>query len=409
MKMKSWFEKNKLYIFLGILILIISIIIFGCIFASSIFYDQWIWKYYWGPIVADANPNATTAVHNGVVAAEGYTIVSEITYGIILIISLYAIYKLLNKLKIKIDWRFCLALMPYILFGPVSRVLEDADFFNIPSVYWFISPLIYLQIASYALFFVLTGYYFENYSKKDVNEKYKLVYPTILLIIVNVFVTFLWISGAKYGIDSIESIVFFFISCTALIPFFYNFFKYKAITVNSILFSGGLLFLLPGLYLIGKWIAGYPWGNYFSQARFDIFVLIFGLVAIIVVVVYLIARKFDENEKIAVFKQPLNISMIIGHMVDGLTSYISIYDPLQMGLPMYVEKHPASNLLMEIWPPLFPIVKFLLIVAVIYIFDVLYKEELKDYKTLVNLLKIGILILGFSPGARDLLRVTMGV
>jgi uncharacterized membrane protein len=47
--------------------------------------------------------------------------------------------------------------------------------------------------------------------------------------------------------------------------------------------------------------------------------------------------------------------------------------------------------------------------VVVYVFDVLYKDELKDHMTLVNLLKIGILILGFSPGLRDLLRVTMGV
>jgi len=58
---------------------------------------------------------------------------------------------------------------------------------------------------------------------------------------------------------------------------------------------------------------------------------------------------------------------------------------------------------------LFPILKFVLIIVVIYVFDVLYKEELKDHLTLVNLLKICIIILGFSPGLRDLLRVTMGV
>jgi uncharacterized membrane protein len=64
---------------------------------------------------------------------------------------------------------------------------------------------------------------------------------------------------------------------------------------------------------------------------------------------------------------------------------------------------------METWPPLFPIVKFSLIIVVIYVFDVLYKEDLKDHMNLVNLLKIGIIILGLSPGLRDLLRVTMGV
>jgi uncharacterized membrane protein len=64
---------------------------------------------------------------------------------------------------------------------------------------------------------------------------------------------------------------------------------------------------------------------------------------------------------------------------------------------------------MELWPPLFPIVKFILIILVIYVFDILYKKELERYSRLVNLLKIGIFILGVSPGLRDLLRVTMGV
>ena len=101
--------------------------------------------------------------------------------------------------------------------------------------------------------------------------------------------------------------------------------------------------------------------------------------------------------------------MIGGHMVDGITSYISIYDPLNMGLPFYYEKHPASDLILSIWPPLFPIVKFILIVIVIIIFDVVYKKDFEKYARLVNLLKIGIFILGFAPGLRDLLRVMMGV
>jgi uncharacterized membrane protein len=101
--------------------------------------------------------------------------------------------------------------------------------------------------------------------------------------------------------------------------------------------------------------------------------------------------------------------MLAGHLIDGITSYVSIYDPLQMGLPSYIEKHPASNSLMELWPPLFPLVKFVLIILVIYVFDILYKKELERYSRLVNLLKIGIFILGVSPGLRDLLRVTMGV
>ena len=339
------YRRNKNIIHLSILLAIMGVIIIGCIVVPTVFYDQWIWKYYWGPVVADAA--GATAFHNGIQANEGYTLVSEITYGIILVIALYAIYKLLKRLKITVDWKFALALMPYILFGPISRVLEDTGYFSEPFIYWFISPLIYLQIAVYALFFLLLGYYIEKKLKK---------------------------------------------------PY---------LTINTILFSGGLIFLLPSLYLIARWILGEQWGKT-TGVSFDVFIIVIGLTGLITGLVYLVARRYSSNEKVTVYKNPLNLAMLFGHLIDGLASYISIKDPFSMGLS-YVEKHPASDVLLEIWGPLFPIVKFILIIVVIYVFDILYKEELKNHMTLVNLLKIGILILGFSPGLRDILRVTMGV
>ena len=340
-------QKHKTFIYLGIPLLIIVAIIIGYIVAPTLVYDQWIWKYYWGPVVADAIPNSMTATYNGIQAEEGYTLLSEITYGIILIAALFVIYKLLKKLEITIDWRFCLALMPYILFGPVTRTLEDTNYFNEPFVYWFISPLIYLQIAAYALLFLLLGYYLEQKYNK------------------------------------------------------------RKLTVNTVVFLGGAILLLPSLYLIARWILGDQWSAS-AGVRFDVFAIVIGLVALIVGLVYLVAYLYRHKESIAVYKNPLNLAILAGHLIDGITSYISIKDPFLMGLS-YSEKHPASNALLEIWGPLFPIAKFALVIVVIYVFDILYKEELKDHFTLVNLLKIGILILGFSPGLRDLLRVTMGV
>ena len=179
-------------------------------------------------------------------------------------------------------------------------------------------------------------------------------------------------------------------------------------TVNTVIFSGGLLVVLPCFFLIGRWIMGDQWSGSYGT-YFNVFLFVIGLVVLIVLLVYLITWVYRKHETIVMYKNPLNLSMLAGHLIDGITSYISIYDPLSMGLPSYVEKHPASNGLMELWPPLFPIVKFLLIIMVIYVFDVVYKKELGKYSRLVNLLKIGIFILGVSPGLRDLLRVTMGV
>ena len=345
MKITKEIWKNKEKILIYSVLIVILIVIFGVVMSPSVFYDQWIWRYYWGPVVADASGGFAT--YNGVVAHEGYTMVSEITYGIILILALYAIYRLLKRLDIEVNWRFALALMPYILFGPISRVLEDTGYFEEPIVYWYISPLIYLQIAIFTILFLLLGYYLEK----------------------------------KYSSSGI--------------------------TVNKILFLGGLIFLVPSLYLITSWILGYRWGST-NGVRFDVFLIVLTFVFLIVGLVYLVAYIYRKKKHFQVYRNPLNLAMLSGHLLDGITSYISIKDPFSMGLN-YAEKHPASNFLLEIWGPLFPIMKFLLIIIVIYMFDIYLKNELKNYMTLTNLLKIVILILGFSPGLRDLLRVTMGV
>jgi len=86
MNFKEMFQKNRNVISIGILSSVLLIIIAGCILLPTLFYDQWIWKFYWGPIVSDAAGHSVS--HNGVSAQEGYTIVSEITYGIILVIVL---------------------------------------------------------------------------------------------------------------------------------------------------------------------------------------------------------------------------------------------------------------------------------------------------------------------------------
>jgi len=352
MEIIDFIRRENLKIITYSIISFISIIITGLVLFPSIFYDNWIWKYYWGPVVADSGVQIGVpdgkAVFNEVWASEGYTMISELTYGIILILSLYLIYHLLKKLKIKVNWRFALALLPYIIFGPAVRVLEDANFFDHPFIYFFISPFIYAVIAAFAIFFLLLGYYIEK----------------------------------KYG-------------------------KSKFISINKILFYGGVIFLLPSLILIFSWILGFNW-SYTTGIRFDIFLIVTSIICIIVLLVYLLPILFRKKEELKAYQNPLNLSMLFGHLLDGVTSYISIKDPLLMGLS-YSEKHPASNFLLEIWGPLFPIVKFILIIVVIYVFDILYKEELKKYMTFVNLIKIGILILGFSPGLRDLLRVTMGV
>jgi len=402
-KSQPLWRQHTTAILLAIVLGIIVVIVGGCLLLPTVFYDQWIWKYYWGPVVADATGHSVT--WHGAAAQEGYSVVSEITYGIILVCALYALYKLLKKLDITIDWYFCLALIPYILFGPVTRVLEDTTYFTTPAVYWFISPLIYLQTTVYVLFFLGLGYYLR---KKAYGSWNTFAVVTCVFLGIDVLYSILWALGVSIGAYRIEPVFFFILSLFALIPLVYRIINKRRITLNTVVFSGGLLILLPCCFLIGRWFIGPRWDISYG-INSAVFLLVIGLVALITGCTYLVAWVFRKHDTISVYKKPLNLSMLVGHLIDGLTSYISIFDPLHMGLPSYIEKHPASNGLMELWPPLFPIVKFLLIVLVIYLFDVMYKKELEKYSRLVNLLKIGIFILGVSPGLRDLLRVTMGV
>lgn len=395
--------QQKMILYLSIFLGIIAVILIGYLLAPTLVYDQWIWKHYWGPVVADASGHTVT--YHGVTANEGYTILSEITYGVILVCALYGLYKLLKKLEIKIDWHFCLALFPYILFGPVTRVLEDTNYFFEPVVYWFISPLIYFQTTLYVLIFLFLGYYLQ----KKVFTPRKTLYILLTVFgLIDVFYTMMWVLGIRYGASIIEPSIFYVLSILAFLPLLYRLVKKQIMTINTVIFSGGLLVVLPAIFLIGRWIMGDQWSKAYGTYP-NVFLLVIGLVALIVLLVYMIAWIFRKYDTMRAYREPLNLSMLAGHLIDGITSYVSIYDPLRMGLPSYIEKHPASNSLMELWPPLFPIVKFLLIIMVIYVFDIAYKKELIKYSRLVNLLKIGILILGIAPGLRDLLRVTMGV
>ena len=397
-------NKRDFFIVLSFFSIFIFLII-GCLFFPGVFYDNFIWRYYWGPVVADASDGV--AVHKGVFAYEGYTLVSEVTYGLILMFSLYLIYRFLKKLGVKVDSWFALSLMPYIVYGSVTRVLEDSHYFDEPFVYWFISPLIYLQIAFFAVLFLFLGWWFKKRSHRGLYDKRVLSLSCLTVFMVGLIQTFLLTNGSVQKIVFSDSLIYYSLSCSAAAPLIYLFLKNKKFTVNTMIFSGGLLLLLPAVYIVFRWLTGSRWSAS-SGIRYDVFLIVIGVVFMVTLLVYVTAYWYRKNDKIVVYKKPLNLMMLFGHMLDGVTSYVSIKDPFEMGLS-YGEKHPASNFLLNTWGPLFPVVKFFLIVLVIYVFDNLYKEELKSYPVLKNLLKIGILILGFSPGARDLLRVTMGV
>lgn len=403
MRLPRRLQQHLLATSLLIVLAILVIIILGCLLLPSVFYDNWIWKYYWGPVVADARSHPVSL--HGVSAVEGYTLISEITYGIILVAAIIAIYKLLKRLNIPIDWGFCLALIPYILFGPVTRVLEDTEYFTEPAVFFFISPLIYLVTAGLVFYFLFIGLGTRRLAPRYTPRRITLILLGVFLVS-SLTYTLLWTTGNTGGVRTLNPLLFLLFTLISFLPIAYAGSKHRLPQLTTVIFSGGLLILLPSIYLLADFIIQ-PW-SYTAGIFLNVLGLVLLIVTLITVIVWNTGYTFRKTVLDA-YRQPLNLAMLAGHTLDGVSSYISIANPLNMGIPGYAEKHPASNALLAIWPPLYPIVKVLLILTIIYLFDIAYKKELQPYTRLVNLLKIGIFILGISPGLRDLLRVTLGV
>lgn len=103
-------------------------------------------KYYWEPIEYDL----------------GYNSVNTVTYALILGISIFGVLKLLNKKDVKSDWEFIKVIIPYVIAGSSLRVFEDAELFDPPLKYIFITPLIYFLMFAITVVLLFLFIKFED-------------------------------------------------------------------------------------------------------------------------------------------------------------------------------------------------------------------------------------------------------
>ncbi|VVB85932.1 Uncharacterised protein [uncultured archaeon] len=101
----------------------------------------------------------------GIINDTSYNHFDMITYVIILFAGVYAVLKIFNKLRIKVDEEFVIATVPYIFMGSVFRVIEDADLLKPPIKYFFITPLIYFVIFAICFGILLLTRYLEKLGK----------------------------------------------------------------------------------------------------------------------------------------------------------------------------------------------------------------------------------------------------
>lgn len=99
--------------------------------------SQFISTYYLDPIRGD----------------EGYNPVNTFTWAVILGICIFGVFRLLEKLKVKITPRFIVSVLPFVIAGSSLRVLEDspAGIIHPPLTYLLITPNIYFLVFAVTL------------------------------------------------------------------------------------------------------------------------------------------------------------------------------------------------------------------------------------------------------------------
>jgi uncharacterized membrane protein len=406
-KLEVFYSQHILPIWLSVIFIPLIVISIGYLIWPEIFYDQFIWRYFWGTIEADAQEENYGEV------TEAYNPINTIFYAIIVIIVLYWLYKMFKKYKIDIDFKFLLAILPFILIGSISRALEDAELFNAPMVYLFIAPIIYIFIGVVVIFIILLGAGIRNYSNRtNLSNGLLLIGGTFVALDIIYIVTFFifkdqftYILNPLIPVGISIIIILILIKYTKII---------KRFEISNFLLAIGLWFLLISLIVLAQWQTIPSWSDAYLAANpgKDVqlqpmaFILVCALAFAATFIVYIIVIIFKSKyQKILPFISGVNLLLFFGHFLDASATFIAI------DYYGYAEKHVLPTFMIQLFntASIMLVLKAGIVVLVIYFIDILYKKHFQQNPTLTGLVKIAILVLGLGPGLRDILRLGIGV
>ncbi len=379
MKIPDIYDRNKLKIWALIITVPTAALITGALLLPDIFWDQFLFRYFWGPVLADARGEPV----NGI--AEGYNWVNTGIYGIMMVFALFGIYEIIQHYDIEIDTQFVFSLIPWILLGGSLRALEDAGLFREEIAPLFISPIIYLLLGISAILTMVLGCKLKNISRRWI----------LALSLTPPLWAFLLLRLRYYIFLSIVMLVI-------LMVFYYVSFRYGWKDETYLFSAYGTALLSVSLIYVVYFLTTLEGTNPWEIP------IVIGL-ALLVSSIFLIPLYILKKKRIwksaGIFFSSLNISIVFAHFLDASSTYRGIE---YLG---YFEKHVLPSLLIE-WTGtslVMYLLKLFLITVVIYILDIELREDLKEMRGVKNLIKFAIIVLGLAPGFRNMLRMSMGV
>ncbi len=136
----------------------------------------------------------------------------------------------------------------------------------------------------------------------------------------------------------------------------------------------------------------------FNFINFNNWIVFIFTTILILIISYGICYLINKFTKYKILNDKLNLFIVLGQGIDGIASSIAV------AFFSFSEQHVLSNILMQIHPGLFVIVKLGIGVLIVYSLDDYLKEEPKKEK-LIKYVKIIIAILGFATGLASLLKL----
>ena len=378
MRLLEYYQKNKLKTWFLILTVPTLILLVGSLVLPDLFWDGFLFKYFWGPVVADAKGEPV----NGI--AEGYNWMNTLVYGVLAALSLLGIYEIIDHYDIEVDRNFVLSLLPWLLLGGSLRALEDAGLFRQNMAPFFISPIIYFVLGISAILTMVLGC-----RLKELNPLKR------ALVLLPPLVVFLIMRLDHYMILSIVMIA-------VLTAFYFVGMRYDWNGEKYLFSAYGCSFLTVSLIYCGHFILTLQGSNPWEvPIMLGLSVFVTGL---FISVMYLLHR-LDSMKSAGIYLSMLNIFIAFAHFFDATSTYrgIEYYG--------YIEKHVLPSLLIDITGTalVMYVLKLLIVVGAIYILDVYLRDDLKDFKGVTVLIKFVLIVLGLSPGFRNMLRLAMGV
>lgn len=241
-----------------------------------------------------------------------YTFWGTITYGLILVLAIIGTYKLLKHLKIKIDKKFFIGILPFIIYGGWTRALRDHKL-GIYQSNLFCSPPIYFFVFFITLASLLLGIFIQR-KKKFSYEKTMIVIGTCFLLY-NLILT---------NITNIFAFSFVLL----LVGFwFLGFFSIHKIKPKLLSIQNAGI-LTSHLFDASATFTALTFFGYYEQHVLPNFLInIFGpwiMFPLKIVVVWTVLALIDRSKEDIFFKRFLKIIILILGLALGIRGFLTI-------------------------------------------------------------------------------------